>query len=144
MGEWGLLLLKQCGIDVYRSEGAESRRGVQKELQEKLAQRGLPKSGNKAELAQRLHAALAEEQEMVLQDQMEAQDELQRHFQESMMNPTRRRALGKPYLTSALCAEPKSLLAYNSLLSKWSLQSRCVQPKARSITVISQCLGRVA
>ncbi len=77
---------------------------MQKELQEKLAQRGLPKSGNKAELAQRLHAALAEEQEMVLQDQMEARDELQRQFQESMMSSTSRCALCKHHLPSiALC-----------------------------------------
>ena len=45
---------------------ADAWQAVQKELQEKLAQRGLPKSGNKAQLAQRLHAALAEEQDMVL------------------------------------------------------------------------------
>lgn len=73
---------------------------MQKELQEKLAQRGLPKSGNKAELAQRLHAALAEEQEMVLQDQMEARDELQRQFQESMMSSTSRCAQCKHHLPS--------------------------------------------
>lgn len=67
--------------------------GVQRELQERLAQRGLAKSGNKAELAQRLHAALAEEQEMVLQDQGEAATELQRQFQESTMSPPNRCAL---------------------------------------------------
>ena len=64
--------------------------GAQKELQARLTHRGLAKSGTKAELAQRLHAALAEEQEAVLQDQLEAQDELQRQFEESMMSPTSR------------------------------------------------------
>ena len=64
--------------------------GAQKELQSRLALRGLAKSGTKAELAQRLHAALAEEQEAVLQDQLEAQDELQRQFEESMMSSASR------------------------------------------------------
>ena len=63
---------------------------AQKELQSRLTLRGLAKSGTKAELAQRLHAALAEEQEAVLQDQLEAQDELQRQFEESMMSSARR------------------------------------------------------
>ena len=67
--------------------------GVQRELQERLAQRGLAKSGKKAELAQRLYAALAEEQEMVLQDQREAANELQRQFQKSTMSPPSRCAL---------------------------------------------------
>lgn len=64
--------------------------GAQKELQSRLTLRGLAKSGTKAELAQRLHAALSEEQEAVLQDQLEAQDELQRQFEESMMSPASR------------------------------------------------------
>ena len=64
--------------------------GVQKELQGRLMQRGLAKSGTKAELAQRLHAALAEEQEAVAQDQLEAQGELQRQFEESMMSSASR------------------------------------------------------
>ena len=58
----------------------------QRELQDKLAQRGLPKSGNKAELAQRLHEALAEEQDM-LRDEELALSELTRQFRESTMGP---------------------------------------------------------
>ena len=75
---------------MHSHRDADARGALQKELQEKLAQRGLPKSGNKAQLAQRLQAALAEEQEMVLQDQTEAQDELQRQFQESLLSPSSR------------------------------------------------------
>ena len=96
-------------------KGAESRRDMQKELQERLAQRGLPKSGNKAELAERLHAALAEEREMVLQDQVEARNELQRQFQESVMNPTSRCALGKGHLACTSCVQSRSQCSHQTL-----------------------------
>ena len=111
MGGQGQVIL-EYGQDCSRAgpKSAELFLAVQKELQEKLTQRGLPKSGNKAELAQRLHAALAEEQEMLLQDQMEARDELQRQFQQSMINPTSRCALSKHYV-HICCVQPTSILA---------------------------------
>ncbi len=65
-------------------------RGCAEGAAEQADAEGLAKSGTKAELAQRLHAALSEEQEAVLQDQLEAQDELQRQFEESMMSPASR------------------------------------------------------
>ena len=64
----------------------------QRELQDKLAQRGLPKSGNKAELAQRLHEALAEEQDMLRHEDL-ALSELTRQFRESTMGPGSRSLL---------------------------------------------------
>ena len=64
----------------------------QRELQDKLAQRGLPKSGNKAELAQRLHEALVEEQDMFRHEEL-AVSELTRQFRESMMGPGSRSLL---------------------------------------------------
>lgn len=101
-------------------------RSMQKELQEKLAQRGLPKSGNKADLAQRLHAALAEEQEMVLQDQVEAQYELQRQFQESMMTPASR---CEHHRTRTVCLRSRCLC--------WQRESRAM-PKALRKSPCSQ------
>ena len=102
MGGHGLVLVVHDDCSLAVPKGAEPHLAVQKELQEKLAQRGLPKSGNKAELAQRLHAALAEEQDMLLQDQMEARDELQRQFQESIINPTGRCALCKHHIPACI------------------------------------------
>ncbi len=56
---------------------------LQKELQQALVERGLPKTGNKTDLAQRLFAALEDERSVLLTEQMEASAELQRQYQEA-------------------------------------------------------------
>lgn len=55
----------------------------QRKLQQALVERGLPKTGNKSDLAQRLFAALEDERSVLLTEQMEASTELQRQYQEA-------------------------------------------------------------
>lgn len=56
---------------------------LQRELQQALVERGLPKTGNKTDLAQRLFSALEDERSVLLAEQMEASAELQRQYQEA-------------------------------------------------------------
>ncbi|CAL8471677.1 g11219 [Coccomyxa elongata] len=56
---------------------------TKRELQQALVERGLPKTGNKTDLAQRLFSALEDERSVLLAEQMEASAELQRQYQEA-------------------------------------------------------------
>lgn len=55
---------------------------LQRDLQQQLEERGLPKTGNKKELATRLYQDLQEERSMLLGQQAEAMADLQRQYKE--------------------------------------------------------------
>ena len=57
---------------------------VQSDLQKELQERGLPKTGTKAVLAERLHSALQEERQLLLSEPGEARDELHRQYLETL------------------------------------------------------------
>ena len=64
---------------------------VQAELQKELQERGLPKTGTKAVLAERLHGALQEERQLLLPEPEEAREELHRQYLEALARCARAR-----------------------------------------------------
>ena len=76
------IFLSHCLTSVHKGPSLPAH--AQSELQRELQERGLPKSGTKAVLAERLSGALQEERQLLLSEQGEAREELQRQYRETL------------------------------------------------------------